>query len=240
VTEIVYAEPENEAFVNGTCRRIKGVSFIKVLFTSFLACLMGMVVYANASAGFATQGILDNGVETSAVITNHVIRAGRGGGAYVTYQYTVAGHVYTQEEPVTQTGYDQMSIGSSIRVRYLADRPNEARLLGGYLRYTAAEVVYVLFGIFALFLIVFPFWAAWEDYRFARDGQLLNGTLIGVSGRRTKNGYRVTFEYTTYSPLGVELRGKTGVIRRDLRNNLPETGYPVKVLYIDDKHHRML
>lgn len=47
---------------------------------------------------------------------------------------------------------------SSIRVRYLADRPNEARLLGGYLRYTSAEVVYVLFGIFALFRSVFPFW----------------------------------------------------------------------------------
>lgn len=38
---VVYAEPENEAFVNGTRRRIKGVSFIKVLFTSFLRLFHG-------------------------------------------------------------------------------------------------------------------------------------------------------------------------------------------------------
>src|SRR5262249_40626604 len=93
-----------------------------------------------------------------------------------------------------------------------------------------------------------------KDRHLAKNGQIIEGKLAKIEGHREKGegseGYRVTAWYSFAPPTGNSLSGKNSLIRNDLVRRrgffrweydpLPEPGTPVAVIYLDDKHYRML
>jgi hypothetical protein len=111
-----------------------------------------------------------------------------------------------------------------------------------------------LFLAFASLLFAFQFLQTVLIYRrvgriFPRlkNGTLLPGKILKVSGYRTKNiiGYRprvyvVTVTYEFETPSKRRLTGRAQAIRPELKDDFPPVGTPVSVLYADDHAHMML
>jgi len=81
----------------------------------------------------------------------------------------------------------------------------------------------------------------WASIRFSTRGTLLDGVLDRVEvWDIPRNGRRVNYAYSFYAPDGRKITGTRAVFRNDTGVFAYPTGSPVKVLYIDDRSHRML
>jgi hypothetical protein len=84
--------------------------------------------------------------------------------------------------------------------------------------------------------------------RLSRDGRVIPGAVMKATARHSKDGdYTVTVWYSFVSPVGNKVVGKNSMLRSDVRaephrgfRTLPEPGTSVAVIYVDDKHFRML
>ncbi len=238
---IVYAETDNQFFVDGTRRFIKGASFWEWVGAIILSLVFGVVAAFFVNEALLTRDILSNGIETNAHIVNQRVVSGRSPSYFVLYEYDVDGGIYQYEESVNRDHYSLLPLGTRVTVRYVASNPENARLSGAFQWGTSLEPSLLLLGGLILLIIGIPIYKQWQSFRFSRRGQLIDGTLIGSHGLYEPQGYSVRFKYTFVSPLGLTVKGKRTVKRRDLRRqSLPKSGRSVKVMYINDKSHRML
>ncbi len=244
MTEIVYAEPTNAAFVEGTRRRIQGATSVDWSAALIVTALFGLLFYIQFREIWTEQAIIAKGSETTAQIIDHGIRnSGRTTNHFVTMQYDVNGTPYESEEWVDSADYEALDVGSTVPILYLADSPNDARLAGEYQREPPSpDIWYWVFGVSIVATYAGAFWKERQSYRYTRLGKMCNGELIAAEGRKVyRRGFVVAYRYKFRSPEGKDLSGRREVTREDLRDALfPAAGSPVKVLYIDDKHHRML
>lgn len=243
-TNIVYAEPNNAKFVEGVRRRIQGAGLGELLIAILISAVFGGFIYTSVASSQQTTAILKEGVETTARITNlyTTTSSGRSRTTYyhVAYEYFVDGTRYQSDETVSLTSYNQLEIGMPFNVRYLASNPQQVRFSRNDPGINIGVVL--LPSVFIVVMLAGPLYREWQSRRYSQRGQLIDGRLIEANGKRAgRSGYKVTYEYRFRSPLGVELTGKRGVIRNDMRKQpMPAPESPVKVLYIDDKKHRML
>jgi hypothetical protein len=244
-SSVVYAEPYNQRFVDGTRRFIKGASWADWLIAALFAPLFAFLVVSDVQAALLWQRVLSEGLETEAQIINLYTSTGGGRSRttyyHVVYDYVVASSRYEKDETVSSASYNAFAIGDMVDVFYLRENPREARLSASLQGIDIPWGVPVYAGLFLL-VAGNPSIREWQRRRYSQQGQLLNGTLITAGGRNAgRSGFQVTYQYRVRSPLGVDLIGKRTVQRNDLRKQpMPENGSPVKVLYIDDQHHRLL
>ncbi len=241
MTEIVYAEPTNAAFVEGTRPRIKGASTAEKIAVVVCAILFISAIFMEVHDAVLLDNILSRGREASAQIFEHrTTGSGQAVRYYVSYRYRVDSVVYEREESVGSEEYLVLSIGRVTPARYLPGQPENARLMQLHRRDDLFVIVLEIVG--GIVIVRALLLSERQRFRFSRSGTLIEGTLDGAFGTKLSyQGYLVTFVYRFVSPLGVELIGSTEASRKELRHAaLPEAGNRVKVLYIDDKHHRML
>jgi hypothetical protein len=102
--------------------------------------------------------------------------------------------------------------------------------------------IVLLLGVPPVIALRLPVRKAWQSFHYSQRGKLLDGELLQVKGSPAdSSGYVALFIYKFVTPSGCELSGMYASRRDDLHYRpLPDVGSPVKVLYIDDQHHRML
>ncbi|MBN8640032.1 MAG: DUF3592 domain-containing protein [Anaerolineae bacterium] len=242
MTEIVYAEPTNAAFVAGTRRRIQGATFVQWGLTLIFTVLFAVPLYAQLRETWNEQAFRADGrLTTGRIIGLSSIRGTER--HFVTYRYNVNGRIYEAHEEVTSTGYSNLRTGTDVRVLYVADSPDVARLAEIYRApAVTTEKRWWAFGFGAIIFFLAVLWKEFQSYRYSRLGKLCSGELIAAEGRKVvRLGFVVTFRYKFQSPEGKTVSGGFEMRREDLRDApLPAAGSPVQVLYIDDKQHRML
>lgn len=239
---IVYAQPENAAFVHGTRRQIAGMSFGDWLLWGGFGLLLALISIAGLLSSYTTQQILANGVETEAVILDRRVQSGRNTRYYLTYRYVGGTTHYTRDEAVDPGVYGRVSEGATVPVRYLPDQPGQARLAGRFASNDDSPWLFVISGVCALLIAWVLAMDVWEVRHLSRHGKLLDGTLLSAYGRYVnREGYKVTFRYQFPLSSGRYWTGERTVKRGDLRHAvMPPRGSPVKVIYVNDDSYRML
>lgn len=236
----VYAEPRNRAFVEGTRPRIHGTTLVQWGLTLIFTVLFAVPFYAQLRETWNEQALRADGRSTTGRIIG---LATSGEHHFVTFRYNVNGRTYEAQNEVVSTGYRNLRTGTDVRVLYVADSSDVARLAESYRApAVTTENRWWVFGFGAIIFFLAAFWKEFQSYRYSRLGKLCSGELISVEGRKVvRIGFVVTFRYKFQSPEGKTVSGEFEMRREDLRDApLPAAGSPVKVLYIDDKQHRML
>ncbi len=241
----VYAEPENRTYVQRQGARSTGVTLLDTLvLLCVILIFVGLVIAAINGDNFA-NALMTDGVEVEAeIIDQRREESGlrrRHTDYIVTYRYKADGVTYERDEEVDYEHYAALTVGSPVTIRYLRNDPATARIFEEPpLEWSSFTLLCAAFFIVPLTLIYFG--KKRQSKTYARNGILLDGRLTFVWATDLLDlGYNVTYHYLFLSPRGVELSGERTVMRNDLRDQqLPLYDSPVKVLYIDDQHHRML
>lgn len=248
-TNIVFAEPKNAKLLTGEKRRI-GSSFIMIILAligisgAVIAGYMWYTFYANHQAilteGKQVRGVIVDGfAETSRSF--YVIETTR---YRVTYRYQVGGQNYEMAQDIDAAIYDQLRLQSPVTVAYLPANPAVAELAGDFADTTEFRNAMLTLGavtIGAALIAAYFLFVDARNRRLSSQGQMLDGVLTSANGQYSRRGLNITFNYQFRSPHGDTLKGARTVQRNDLRKqSLPTGGSPVKVLYVNDKLHRIL
>lgn len=195
-----------------------------------------------------TQTLEANGVVTLGTVEDHEISESDDSGDtyYLTYSFWVNGtDRYQKEVRVNYTTYSYYPIGGEIEVRYLPANPANSELAHDDSEHNArrnrviiAIVVLVVSGIVGVFAMEMR----GREQRLAKQGRVLRGEVLECSAHEdSDDDLQVRLRYRFVTPQGRE------IIKRDNRQanhlkgeRLPRPGDPVAVLYVSDKHFRML
>jgi hypothetical protein len=146
-----------------------------------------------------------------------------------------------QSEGVDRSYYERLKVGSTIPVRFFAEKPENARLVDNGHSLRKATGISIICTIPALFFLGFAVYFR-RKVRLARDGQLLSGKLLTCSGELdAENDYNVHATYHFVSPTGCVIEGKMTACCNSLKDRpLPEPGTPIMVLYLSDGNYQLL
>jgi len=180
---------------------------------------------------------------------------------YVTYLYSVSnrGETLTKEQYVTEATYNQLDDGDRVLVKYLHFDPTVAELSGPASTNSLAQNGYFMtvFGgigmLVALIFLVSHVWQFWRDDVLIRKGHLMMGEVIKCradlkvtqtsldtnSSLRGSNFIELTYLFNT--PEGKEIETTVKARRNDLiGQHLPEFGTPIAVLFLSERHYKIL
>jgi hypothetical protein len=169
-----------------------------------------------------------------------------GGTTYhVDYRYEVNGITYTGSHSVDQGLYSRVENGAGVDILYAPGDPGLSRVEGTndistpiFLTVFAVFWNLISWGIFLAAIVGYR-----QDRQLMREGQLVRGELVNISGRNGSKGrYYVSADYRFQPPDGgIPISKRQTATRDDLRRTgLPEAGTPVMVMYKNRKHFKML
>ncbi len=246
---VFLADKKNAGLLTGDKKRIGSSIVMMALALIFIAvCVVG--AYAAYDRYTTHQTIVNNGKEARAVITDGFEQTTR---RYVvieetrynvTYRYTVNGVTYEVSQDIGADLFNNLFLDDRVTVAYVQGNPNLVELSGQFrddTQYNNGMILFVAILVVALFTAAYFLFKDARNRRLSSQGQMLDGQLMSASGQYYRGTLNVTFNYAFRSPLGVDLRGKRTVARNDLKKQpIPSTGTLVKVLYVNDKLHRLL
>lgn len=165
---------------------------------------------------------------------------------YAGFRYEVDGQSFEGDHQVIYELYERIETGAPVSILYAPSDPSIARIEEAHGLYFPAiyTLIIILLGLAGWRLFNNTVIGRRQDVELARDGRLVRGELVSISGRARddKSRYRVTAKYRFQPPDGGEPVVATWrTLRPDLRRTgLPEAGRPVMVLYKNRKLFRML
>ncbi len=248
-TTVFLADPRNAKLLTGEKKRI-GSSFVMLLLALIFivgAVSAGYFLYTRYSQH---QALLTEGKQTRGIITDgfeetsrnfYVIESKR---YHVEYRYTVAGQTYTGAQDIDGALYEDLGLQAPVTVAFLPGNPSVAELAGEFADDTDYRNSLLILGALtlgAMLIATYFLFVDGRNRRLSSQGQILNGTLLSAAGQYYRRTLNVTFKYEFRSPLGTPLTGARTVKRNDLKKApVPASGTPIKVLYVNDKLHRIL
>jgi hypothetical protein len=163
---------------------------------------------------------------------------------YVVVQFQHQGQNYTHTQSVSNDYYNRAEQGGKTNIRYLPTDPTNASLAD----YNSSPALPLIgFGVLWNVAIVWIIWNIRRTMRqnrtLALEGRLVDGNIVAAKGKTdSDNDYIVTVEYDFRSPgSGQRITKRESATRNDLKGEpLPGVGAPVKVLYRDDRHFKLL
>jgi hypothetical protein len=241
--------PETRKFFMGQARHLPIQELWMIVFFGFFT-FMAVCLLVGALGEYADAGRLQqSGVITQGTITGRTVSSGKSASYYLTYEFNVKGSDirFTHQQTVRRTTYEAHPEGSLVTVAYLPDDPNVSRLAGKDADDSVMQASLPESGLFVLFTFVFMFFLlrpVVRDQWLARNGRILQGKVMKSNGRLAGSKhryYKLAVQYEFLSPSGAVLSGKQDARRDDLRHSLlPGSGTPIAVLYVDDRHYKML
>ena len=234
----------NYDFVRGNKKRI-GNSRVMLLIIAIVATIAGVIVWNTSKIASELEQLEVSGFKAEATIVDgRSVRGRRSTSYYINYRYQVDGISYTDEQEISSNTYRRLRSGDEVLVRYLPNDPTVSALSGEFYDDTVRRenliisiIVLVIGGVIILILGLVDY----RNRRYSYRGQLLRGEIIESKGRRgSKGAYNVTVKYRFRTPSGKILEKKSTADRRDLRENLPQPGTPVMVLYVSDRMQRLM
>jgi hypothetical protein len=241
--------PETRKFFMGQVAHLPIQELWLIVFFAFFT-FMAMCLLVGALGEYAEAGRLQqSGVLAQGEIISRTRSSGKSTSYYLTYEFGVKGSDtrFTRQQTVRRAAYEAHPEGSLVTVVYLPDDPSVSRLAGKDADDSVMQASVPESGLFVLITSVIMFVLlrpVVRDRWLARNGRILEGKVVKSSGRLAgskRRYYRLTVQYRFISPSGTVLSGKQGARRDDLRHSpLPGPGTPVAVLYVDDRHYKML
>jgi hypothetical protein len=246
IPDLFIASNSHRNFVLGKRKRY-GSSVI-MLGGAVLLMLLGVFVTAIALEKSALFHRLESdGVETGAIITQLRTSTSRNVTSYtVVYQFKADERTLSHQQGVYESTYNQLSEGDIVQVRYLPNDPRQAMLIGDYLdsrELDSTRDMWLWFGPASFIGMGACLWIDQRNVRYSRRGVLLPGKVMRAElkrGYRNAPYFRIEYAFTT--PSGTRLEGEmdTNDMRVASTQPPPAFGTPVAVLYVDDKHYRMM
>jgi hypothetical protein len=236
-----YLNPEAANFVRGhaTSLPMGHITCVSVILIPIM--LMGLVILFFSARDWTRTLALRTGssVTTGTVVSREKDDSGDDTDYYVTYRFVVDDHRYEVTELVSASAFNSAVESEPLTVRYVMRNP-EIATIGSASFFRA-----MLTGGFGLIWCAVSFGLGYVFYRtrlkrrrLARDGQLIDGSIVSSSGRTDSDGdFTLKTEVRFRSPrTGKWIYQNYRHARNDLkRRELPGPGTLVHVLYIDDK-----
>ncbi len=241
--------PETRKFFTGQSRHLPIQDFWLIVFFFFFT-LMAVLLLVGALGEYADAlRLQQSGKISEGTIIRRSMSSGKSPTYYLTYEFYVNGSDtrFSREQKVRRTTYDEHAEGSPVTVAYLPNNPTISRLAGrdaddSIVQANLPETGLLL--LVALAFMVFLLRPVMRDRRLARNGRILEGKVVKCDGRLAgskRRYYKLTVQYQFLSASGTLLSGKQDARREDMRHKLrPGAGTPVAVLYVDDRHYKML
>jgi len=245
--------PRNDKFLRGQARYPAIASRSQFILIGIFV-LIGVVFLGFAIRDLINDMQLQQGGQTTqgTVIDRRISRGKKSSSYYITYRYPVqsagsASDYYIREQEVSRDSYNRHAENTAVSVVYLKDDPTMAQLTGQDTDHSSRDGL-LFFGLLWTgitgVVLFFMVRAVVQDRWLAQHGEIIEGQLVNCSGRMTGGKgsyYKLSVDYQFCAPDGRIMFGKQNASRNDLRRTvLPATNTPVAVLYVDDKHYKML
>lgn len=235
-------KPQNQKYLTGETPLLYGTRAYFITGVLMLMFVIGGVIIWIPDEINAAR-LDQSGQPANAVINNlrEWVGYSRYGNTYhydIRYEYEIADQTYTRTQEITRAHYEELvnrGDGSTLNITYLPDAPTVSRLAGAdfdnsdLLGNRAMPVIFIgLFGGLALSV----FWRWYPRWQLGREGQIAIGRVEKARGKNGRNGYTVNAEYTFQTSEGERRKGKTSMLRNDLKKQAKSViGRPVVVLY---------
>jgi hypothetical protein len=236
------------------------------LLLAILDGLLLLICWQGIEPLLKSAQVQQTGVLTQATVTRQHV-ASTGGRGQVTYflQYRFAaqnGQMLVAEQAVSRPIYERFQTGDPVPVKYLPEQPERAALANSASDNSldSGNALVALTGgigfVIVLAALAFLGGYIWREEQFFTRGRRLMGHVLACHARLETTAddlevnvadppeagrYMITLSYTFQSPAGKTIKSSVKRQRNDLRGCLlPKFGQPVAVLYLDDKHHKLL
>jgi hypothetical protein len=233
-------------------RMITGKRNYRYLWSRFgwagiLLTLFGLLIIGVAMPGLINEVRLATMKTdlTEAQVQDHRVSHGKSTSYYVTYGFKENGQVFSREESVSSSEYNQWSIGDYVNVTYAVEDPNTSHLGGKGIHWGSVAFVPIILIILAI--IGGVTWASGRPMRLRvqrlqREGQIIFGQLKSSRGQRITRGsgksrhtdYDVTILAQFTSPTGKKIDTQATFVRDDLKKKELPTSGSVAILYGSD------
>ncbi|HLY28427.1 MAG TPA: DUF3592 domain-containing protein [Aggregatilineales bacterium] len=263
-------DPDNSDFLYGTKSQFRLFTRTRViLLCVFFSVFVPTLILAQALNELKTDFLLAaSSVTTHGEVLNLRSTATTVGRTQLTYRVTYqfqandSSPVFTSEQIVGKDVFGRLREGLPVEVSFVPDNPTLSRLAGMNTDDTARQSNLMLFGIglvgtlCTLVLAAFQIAALRNDQHLKMSGRLLLGHVNHATGRlkatsrafdpkhygaALRGNYFVEVYYRFRTPTNHEIRQRESRKRNDLLNaELPGPDTPLAVLYIDDKHYKLL
>jgi hypothetical protein len=180
---------------------------------------------------------------------------GQGMAYYVKYRFTLPdGRAFTPEQIVSRRTLANFHKGQTVPIKYLADNPTIAALIGIAQDNTLdlGNLAMFLIGgaglLSDLGLIGYLSWQMWREEQFFTRGHVLTGHVLAchshlesapknltvqVYDPKPRGRYMLDLSYTFRDPSGAPIKTSVERQRNDLQAApLPKFGHPIAVLYL--------
>jgi hypothetical protein len=250
--DVFLLQPTNMSYLLGQSKLVStmgrlGLGCTALFLLPFVA--IGLFVIIFAGTEWRNYYILDtSGVVVRGQYTDKYITTDDDDGGttyYVDYVYEVNERPFIGNHSVSWDVYNRAGIGEGVSILYAPNDPSLSRIEGTndistpvFLTFFAVCWNLISWGVFLGIII-----GGIRDRQLSRDGQLVRGELLGMTGRSgSKGAYSVTAEYSFLPPdEGDVIFNKQTAQRNDLRGaTFPDKGTPIMVLYKNRKHFKML
>ncbi|MEP7287561.1 MAG: DUF3592 domain-containing protein [Chloroflexota bacterium] len=267
--DIFLLNPEHEQYVIGQSPFRKTFKNIFILFSflMLLSIFFGLITFQGLSPLLTAIQIQQSGIRVQADVIGERIITSRGNGQasvyLMRYQFTTAsGQISEVEQIVSRKTATRFEVGDSIPVKYLAHDPKLAALTDHAQDnvLNSGNILITLTGCIGLLITLgtlgFFGWQLWWENQFFTHGHLVIGHVLAchayleiapkmrhvhLQGAGLRGRYLIELSYSFRSPTSHTIRSKVERQRNDLRNvPLPAFGQHIAVLYLNEKHYKLL
>jgi hypothetical protein len=241
--------PRNDKFLRGQARYPAIASRSQFLLIGVFVLIGGVFL------GFAIRDLISDlrlqqaGQTAQGMVISRRISGSKNPSYYISYRFPdqSTSSYYIREQQVSRDSYNRHPEKTSVSVAYLRDDPTASRLTGPDTD-TSSRDGLLFFGLLWTGLtgvvLFFMLRSVMQDRWLAQHGEIIEGQLVNCSGRMTGGKgsyYKLSVDYQFCTPDGRIMFGKQNASRNDLRRTvLPATNTPVAVLYVDEKHYKLL
>ena len=254
LSEMFLLNPAHKNFLQGKSRQLEPSSIfargcMMIFMVPFILVGIGIILFTAVEWNNLLQ-ISRSSVTAQAEVISRRTGSDSDGDDYykVTYQFRVADRAFKNERSVNSSEYDRLKAGVRVPIVYAANNPTISYLQSE--NRNTLPLFLTLFGVcwngIILSVIVAGLGARQKNQRLERDGVLLKGTIVEISGREdSDNDYIVKLKYAFRTPNDRELVKQESCTRNDLKRGkqkerLPLTGTPVAVLYANDSCFKVM
>jgi hypothetical protein len=251
----------------GTLQIISAKQILLCLALVGLISFFGLIIMQGAQPLILDYQLQQNGIDTQGSIVDiqpvSMRSRGQAPAAYITYSFTSAAEViYLGKQVVSTEDSRRLQPGATVAIRYLLHNPNASvlvvqnveNILGPGNAMITLLVTISQLATLAVFASLM--WSVWWDEQYFRRGRLIFGHVLKCraylesfasqlnvesTDRHLGGRFMIELSYAFHSHAGKTIRAVTTQQRNDLRfQALPAFGQPLAILYLDDRHYKLL
>lgn len=240
--DLLIINPKNQCFIDGIDAYPKGTTSQFSNGCLMLCCLplviSAIVVILLTYHEYQEQQLFVDSRETMGAISSRYTSDNDDGiSYYLAFIYTVDGRSYLERQSVAQEIYYEFDVDQPISVTYASNDPSIA-----YITELPEKKSIIFFIILCMLWVIFVSFFTYaiihnvqEVKRLKREGQLIYGEMLDISGKRSDEDYLVTIKASFRSPQTYQpITGERRYMANHLANQLPSSTTRIAIYYASD------